>query len=333
MGRRLRRITGLAAAATVLTGVLVACGGSTGPRDLEADIRSGSVVLGTKFDQPGLGLQNPGGGITGFDASVSTFVVNTLADQMGVPHPKITWKETPSAQRETFIRNGEVDTIAATYSITANRMKDVAFAGPYFITYQGLMTRKDDDTVVSLEDLNDGKKLCSVAGSTPAQNVKAQLPGVQLQEYDSYSSCVEALRRGKVDAVTTDEVILAGYADRWKNEFKLVPMTYPADACVDGKWKTAGTPFSTEYYGIGMAQEYPAAVEAVNTALTTMMERPAEGGLSPWEQSLRDSVGDATVDEMIARADAPDSQYKFFPTPGDLSFLDAEPTPCPEGAQ
>lgn len=329
--RTFPRLALLVGALALLAGLLTACGDS-GPRNLLDDIRGGHVTLGTKFDQPGLGLQNPGGAITGFDATVSTFVVNQLADQMGVPHPEISWKETPSAQRETFIRNGEVDTIAATYSITANRMKDVAFAGPYLVTYQGLMVRDDDDAITSLTDLN-GKKLCSVAGSTPAQNVKNLLPDVQLQEYDSYSSCVEALRRGKVDAVTTDEIILAGYANRWPGEFRLVPMTYPSDTCVNDALKTAGTPFSTEYYGIGMAQNYPEAVAKVNEALTEMMTVGAGQSQSPWEQSLRAELGDANVDEMIARADAPGSQYVFTPTPGDLGFLDAEPTPCPEGAE
>ncbi|GAA3960138.1 glutamate ABC transporter substrate-binding protein [Gordonia caeni] len=329
--RRAARLAGLVGALALLAGLLTACGDS-GPRDLIADIRGGHVTLGTKFDQPGLGLQNPGGDITGFDATVSTFVVNQIADRLGVPHPDVTWKETPSAQRETFIRNGEVDTIAATYSITTNRMKDVDFAGPYLVTYQGLLVRDDDEDITSLTDLN-GKKLCSVAGSTPAQNVKNLLPDVQLQEYDSYSSCVEALRRDKVDAMTTDEVILAGYSNRWPDEFRLVPMTYPVDICVNDAWKTAGTPFSTEYYGIGMAKDYPEAVVKVNEALREMMTVPAGQSQSPWEQSLRAELGDQTVDEMVARADAPGSQYVFTPNPGDLSFLDAEPTPCPEGAK
>lgn len=333
-----RRLVLLATVLTLLAALLTACG-SSGPRNLLDDIRSGSVVLGTKFDQPGLGLQNPDGSVTGFDASVSTYVVNYLADQMGVPHPEITWKETPSAQRETFIRNGEVDTIAATYSITADRMKKVDFAGPYFITYQGLLVRDDDDELNSLTDLEKGKKLCSVAGSTPAQNVKALLPGVQLQEYDSYSSCVEALRRGKVDALTTDEVILAGYANRWKGEFKLVPMTYPKDVCVNGKidgkpaqvLKKAGSPFSTERYGIGMAKDFPEAVTQVNDALKAMMAAPEGGGQSVWERDLRASLGNTTVDDMVARAAEPGTVYKFTPAPGDLSFLDSSPTPCPEG--
>ncbi|MGB3302057.1 glutamate ABC transporter substrate-binding protein [Gordonia sp. (in: high G+C Gram-positive bacteria)] len=321
----------IGAALTVLTALLTACGSSE-PRNLVESIKSGHVVLGTKYDQPGMGQQGPDGKVTGFDATVSEFVVNNIADRLGVPHPEITWRETPSAQRETLIANGEVDMIAATYSISASRAKKVDFAGPYLITYQGLLVRDDDDSITTLADLNDGKKLCSVSGSTSAQNVKKQLPGVQLQEFDSYSSCVEALRRGKIDALTTDETILAGYSTRYPGEFKLVSMTYPKDACVNDTQKKAGQPFSKERYGIGMAKNYPAAVTEVNTALKAMLQ-PAPGtDKSPWSVALRDSLGNETVNAWIARADAPGSQYQLFPDVGDIAFLTAPSTPCEGGA-
>lgn len=327
--RRTTLGTSVVAAIALLAATLTACGNSD-PRNLIESIQSGSVVLGTKYDQPSLGIRNPDRSVTGFDPSVSTYVVNHIADSLGVKHPKITWRETPSAQRETLINNGEVDMIAATYSITTARDKKVDFAGPYLINYQGLLVRDDDSSISTLTDLNKGKKLCSVTGSTPAQNVKAQLPSVQLQEYDSYSSCVEALRRGKVDALTTDEVILAGYAAFFPDEFKLVAMTYPKDACVKDALKKAGTPFSTEYYGIGMAEEYPDAIKKVNEALAAMLVKGPDGR-SPWDKALRDALGNATVDEMAARANAPGSKYKFVPEPGNLEFLDSKSTPCPPG--
>ena len=58
---------------------------------------------------------------------------------------------------------------------------------------------------------------------------------MQLQQYDTYSACVEALKNGAIDAVTTDEVILAGYAAQSPGTFKIV-----------------GKPFSEENYGIGL---------------------------------------------------------------------------------
>ncbi|MEP9391453.1 glutamate ABC transporter substrate-binding protein [Gordonia sp. VNQ95] len=327
----------IATIAAVLAATLTACG-STEPRNLLDSIRAGKVVLGTKFDQPGLGIRNPDKTVTGFDPSVSTYVVNHIADSLGVPHPEITWRETPSAQRETLINNGEVDMIAATYSITGARAKKVDFAGPYLINYQGLLVRDDDDSITSLTDLNKGKKLCSVTGSTSAQNVKAQLPSVQLQEYDSYSSCVEALRRSKVDALTTDEVILAGYANFFPDEFKIVGMTYPADACVtsSGKkvLKTAGAPFSTERYGIGMAQQFPDAVVAVNQALDAMLAPGPNGTESAWELALRDAIGNEYVDEMVTRAEREPAKYKFLPDPSVeavQTIIDAPSVPCPAG--
>ena len=324
---RTRRAVVLGAVIAMIAALLAACGNSN-PRDLVESIKDGHVILGTKYDQPGMGLQEPDGDVVGFDPAVSEFVVNNIADRLGVDHPEITWRETPSAQRETLIGNGEVDMIAATYSINEARSKKVAFAGPYLVTYQGLLVRKDDTTLTSLLDLNKGKKLCSVSGSTSAQNVKGQLPGVQLQEYDSYSACVEALRRGKVDALTTDETILAGYANRYPGEFRLVSMTYPKDACVKGKLKKKGQPFSTERYGIGMAKDYPEAVDQVNQALEAMLAVPPGATESTWSTDLRDALGNDIVNEWVARADAPDSGYKLLPTVGDLDFLTAPATTC-----
>lgn len=140
-------MAGIIVVTLALVAAVVSGCGNTDPRNLLDSIRSGSVVLGTKYDQPGLGIRNPDKSVTGFDPSVSTFVVNHIADQLGVAHPSIRWRETPSAQRETLINNGEVDMIAATYSITAARKKKVDFAGPYLINYQGLLVRKDDNSI------------------------------------------------------------------------------------------------------------------------------------------------------------------------------------------
>lgn len=306
-------------AGMALIGALVTACGSSGPRSLLDDIESGSVILGTKYDQPGLGLRHPDKSMSGFDVDVSKYVVNHIAEQNGWAAPKIIWRETPSAQRETLIGNGEVDIITATYSINPSRAKKVDFAGPYLVIRQGLLVRADDHDLTQLTDLNKGKKLCSVSGSTSAQNVKAQLPGVQLQEFDSYSSCVEALHQKKVDALTTDETILAGFAQLYDGEFRVVDMTYPKDVCINGKLKKAGTPFSTEHYGIGLAKGDDASRAAINAALENMISSGA------WRQALADSIGKQETQRLIDRAGGFD---EFAPQVGDLSFLDAKPISC-----
>lgn len=286
----------IAATSAVLASgaLLAACGGSSDSASGEgegllAHIESGNVTLGTKFDQPGLGLREGDGSMSGLDVDVATYVVNHIAKEKGWSEPSIEWKETPSAQRETLIENGQVDMIAATYSINASRAEKVNFGGPYLVTHQALLVSADNAEIKGLDGL-DGKILCSVTGSTPAQKVKEALPSVQLQEFDTYSSCVEALSQGTIDAMTTDATILNGYAAQNEGKFKVVELEK------DGK------PFTDEYYGIGLAKDDQEATDAINAAL---------------EEMHSSGEFDKLVSANLGEGDAIEPG-----TPGDLSFVE-----------
>ena len=254
------RVAAAAVLAAALPLTLSACGGGGGDES--------KVVIGTKFDQPGLGLKNPDGTMSGFDVDVATYV----AEQLGYKPEDIEWKESPSGQRETLIQNGQVDFIVATYSITDARKEKVDFAGPYLITGQSLLVRADNSDIVGAESLENNKKLCSVTGSTPAQRIKDKYPGVQLQQYDTYSACVEALKTGAIDAVTTDEVILAGYAAQSPGTFKIV-----------------GEPFSEERYGIGLKKDDAELRTKINDAITKMETDGA------WKEAFDKNLGPAGI--------------------------------------
>ncbi|NKS31363.1 transporter substrate-binding domain-containing protein [Rhodococcus hoagii] len=264
---RIRAPRALALVAAVAAVVLTASAcGSSEPRDVLADAAEGQLTIGTKYDQPGLALREPDKTMTGFDVEVAKYIANYL----GVPESGITWREAPSAQRENLIKNGEVDFVVGTYSITDNRKKVIDFAGPYYVAGQSLLVRADDDSITGAESLQGGKKLCSVSGSTPAQKIAKSYPGVQLQQFDSYSSCVEALHRGKVDALTTDDIILAGYAAQYPGEFKL-----------------AGQPFTTELYGVGLPKGETEARMKINDAIEDMIATGA------WQRALEETMGDS----------------------------------------
>lgn len=290
MSRSITRIAAIIGTVAVSGSLLAACGGSSGDSDgLLSSIESGNVTLGTKFDQPGLGLREPDGSMTGLDVEVATYVVNSIAAENGWEEPSIDWRETPSAQRETLIQNGEVDMITATYSINPGRSESVNFGGPYLLTHQALLVQDSNNEINGLDDL-EGKILCSVTGSTPAQKVKEALPTVQLQEYDTYSSCTEALRQGNVDAMTTDATILNGYAAQSPGNFRVVEL------------EKDGEPFTNEYYGIGLAKDDTEGTDAINTALEAMFE---DGS---FDKFISNNLGEG---EAITKG-----------TPGDLSFMD-----------
>ena len=246
---------------------LAACGGGGGGGG-GAGGGGGEIVVGTKFDQPGLGLKNPDGTMSGFDVDVAKYV----AKELGYNEDQIEWKESPSSQRETLIGNDQVKYIVATYSITDKRKEKVDFAGPYLITGQSLLVAAANTDITGPESLQDNKKLCSVTGSTPAQNVKDKYPGVQLQQYDTYSACVEALKNGAIDAVTTDEVILAGYAAQSPGTFKIV-----------------GEPFSEERLGIGLKKGDYELRTKINDALEKM---ESEGA---WKAAFDKNLGPAGI--------------------------------------
>lgn len=256
------RVAAAVAIAAALPLSLTACGGGGGGSD------EGKIVIGTKFDQPGLGMKNPDGTMRGFDVDVATYV----AQQLGYKPEDIEWKESPSSQRETLIQNDQVEFIAATYSITDARKEKVSFAGPYLVTGQSLLVKADNTDITGKDSLANNKKLCSVSGSTPAQKIKDEFPSVQLQQYDTYSACIEALKNGAIDAVTTDEVILAGYAAQTPGAFKLV-----------------GQPFSEENYGIGLKKDDTELQTKINDALTKMESDGA------WKAAFEKNLGPAGI--------------------------------------
>jgi glutamate transport system substrate-binding protein len=265
---KLRKVSAAAAAALVLALTATACGGDKDDSGSDGGSGGGKTIkIGIKYDQPGLGLKEPDGTFSGFDVDVATYV----AKELGYKPNQIEFVETKSADRENALARGDVKFIAATYSINDERKKLVDFAGPYLLAHQDLLV-KADSKIAKGTDLN-GKTLCSVTGSTSAENVKKDIaPKAQLKEYGGYSECIAGLQSGAVDAVTTDDSILAGFAaqENYKGQFKL-----------------AGLKLSNENYGIGVKKGDTATVDKINAALEKMVSDGA------WETAVKENFGPA----------------------------------------
>jgi glutamate transport system substrate-binding protein len=192
---------------------------------------AGTLRVGTKIDQPGFGLANTEGTPEGFDVEIAKII----AAELGLSEDQIEFTETVSANREPFIQQDRVDIVVATYTINDARKQVVDFAGPYYEAGQDIMVAAGNpEGIEGPEDLA-GKTVCSVEGSTPAQNIRDNYPEAQLTTYDVYSKCADDLRNGNVQAVTTDNVILTGLVAGSEGAFELV-----------------GNPFTEEPYGIGL---------------------------------------------------------------------------------
>ena len=243
-----RRKSLLVAASAALALSLSACGGSssttTNPPVAEkpsfpADstmaklASAGKITIGTKFDQPLFGQKGLDGKPVGFDVEIGKL----MAAKLGIPADKIEWVETVSANREQFLKQGKVDMIVATYTINDKRKAEVDFAGPYYEAGQALMVNKDNNSITKPEDVK-GKNVCSVTGSTPASTIVEKY-GAVLVPAATYSACLEPLRNHQVEAVTTDNVILAGFVSKEPDAFKLA----------------SDQTFTKEPYGIGLKKD------------------------------------------------------------------------------
>ena len=270
-----------AAAAVALVGCSGTPGGGTGeqPFEVASDVQlegsptfdamteAGVVRIGVKEDQPNLGfLDATTNERSGFDVDIARWVAASL----GFDEDAIEFQSIPSANREQALVNGDIDFYVGTYSITDSRKEQIDFAGPYFVTGQGLLVAVDSE-IASEEDLVAGVNVCSATGSTPIQNIRDNYPDVETTEFDTYSQCVEALINDQVDAVTTDQAILIGYAAQNPDELQVV-----------------GEPFTEERYGIGLPKGDDALREHINTLLE---ENP-----DIWQGIYDANLGDAGVE-------------------------------------
>jgi ABC-type amino acid transport substrate-binding protein len=204
----------------------------------------GYLVVGVKSDQPGLSEASSTAedGYEGFDIDLA----RAIARHLGFGKVQFTVVDTQS--REYRLSAGNVDFIVASYSITEARKKKVDFAGPYYQAGQDFLVRTDAP-VHSVQDLF-GRKVCTVTDSTPAQRLREEYPQIRTALQASYGRCVDELLAGEVDAVSTDDIILAGYRAQHTERLRLL-----------------GAPFGNEEYGVGLQKNEPALKRAICDAI------------------------------------------------------------------
>lgn len=247
-----------AAAAVLAASVLAGCG--LGGAEKESVAGKDSLVIGVKEDQPALGVKRPDGTYEGFDVDVATYI----AGRLGVPKSRITWRTTNSSVREEALAKGTVDMIVATYSITPKRKMKVTFGGPYYVAHQDTFVRADAAAIRDVRDLKD-KRICEVTGSNSWRRViEERKVAAKPVTVDTYGACMDALAAGRLDAVSTDDLILAGFA-----------------AGRPGRMINA--PFTDEKYGVGLKKGDLKGCEEVNRAITAMyQDGTAERLLKKW---------------------------------------------------
>ena len=168
---------------------------------------TGKILIGVKGDLPGVGLSR-GGRFEGFDVDLA----RRIAEELGAK--RTDFVAVSRADRAGALAEGKVDLVVATYSVNDD---DVEFAGPYYLAHQDLLVRPG--SIDSIEDL-EGKKICGV--NSPSVGIVQDRVKVEPVPAGNYAECMDLLRSGAVDAVPGDDLILAGFAGRENQRYKVL---------------------------------------------------------------------------------------------------------------
>jgi glutamate transport system substrate-binding protein len=210
-------------------GLTLAVGSGSDERD-ETFLGKDRISVGMHNDLPGISYEE-NYRRSGFDQLLFEQIKEGLGIKSASPSNVASEGRIPSLEK------GEVDMVIAAFSITPERMKQVDFVGPYATTRQGFLVRPAS-TVRDLSDLR-GKTVCSWEGTTSdAALHEFKREGIQPLTLVDASDCIEALKRGEVQAVSTDQMILYGFARHHvKDGLRVLPNV------------TIGAP---QHYGIGL---------------------------------------------------------------------------------
>ncbi|MEV5989037.1 transporter substrate-binding domain-containing protein [Streptomyces sp. NPDC052051] len=214
--RRRRKLVGLPAVALcfllLLTGITRVVydnrhSDATSPTLQRAEKR-GTLYIGVSADQPGLS-EIPSGSSSpaGFEADLARYI----AKDLGFGN-KAKLIPLDPVNRINYLETGQVDLVVDALTITAERMRVVDFAGPYYVDVQNILLRRGD-RANSMKDLK-GRIICTTMYSPNRQ--LTQFPKSTTMARNSYGECARDLLNGKVDAVAGGELALTGLVRKYQ---------------------------------------------------------------------------------------------------------------------
>lgn len=226
-------------------------------------VQRGRLVIGVKFDVPLFGLKDP---VTGSLDGVDVALGKEIGKALGLRENQIEFIEAVTANRIPFLQEDRADLVISTFTINAERKQQIEFSRPYFQAGQSILVKKENNDIKTVDDLN-GKRVCAQAGSTSENNVRAKAPQAELLPLQVISACVQSMKDGRVDAVSTDDIQLAGFA------------------AADTSLKLVGGQFTEENYGVGIKKGKTDMVKFVDDLLTAMLQD------GRWEQMYTKYLG------------------------------------------
>lgn len=210
--------------------------------DKLADVKSAGVLkAGVKFDFKPFGFVNEKNDVVGFDIDLLKYI----AKDLGV---EVKFQQVTSKTRIPLVAGGQIDIAAASMTHKVQRDDTIDFTISYFFDGQSMLVRSDCKETDA--KAFSGKKVGAIQGATSGENFKKVVPAAKIVSFQEYPQAVMALKKGKIDAVTTDLVWCTTQANDSKGAFKVT-----------------GGRLSEEPYGMGIAENESNFRDAINFAI------------------------------------------------------------------
>lgn len=221
--------------------------GAFAPDSTMARIRAkGRLTVGVDQNTYLFGFRDPATGqLEGFDIDLAREIAHDLFGDSN----RVELRSVSTAERVPVLTDHRVDMVVRTFSVTCERRRDVAFSSTYFTAAQRILAEKTSG-IRAAADL-DGKRVCVTVGADSADRLFAlDLPHPPtVLGVTNWTDCLVALQQGQVDAVSTDEPILAGLAAQ------------------DANLQVVGGPLGYENYAVGLPRGQDDMVRFVNGVL------------------------------------------------------------------
>jgi polar amino acid transport system substrate-binding protein len=246
---------------TALALTLTACGGEKKAAEQTTWERvqaEGKLVAGLDDNYPPMGYRNENNELVGFDIEMGA----ELGKRLGI---EIEWQPTAWDGVVASLKAKKFDVIISGMTITEERLQEVDFAGPYIYAAQALAVKADNEDVKAAADLA-GKVVGTQNGSTGlkvAEELNTEIGFSEIKGYSDYALAFQDLKIGRLDAIISDNYVIAGYIENMPGEFKFT-----------------GELFSEETNGIAVRKEDKDLYEAINGALEEMIVDGTMGQLA-----------------------------------------------------
>ncbi|OMC53436.1 ABC transporter substrate-binding protein [Mycobacterium sp. IS-2888] len=210
-----------------------------------ADIRArGRLIVGLDIGSNLFSFRDPiTGEISGFDVDIAGEIAR---DIFGAPS-HVEYRILSSDERVTALQQSEVDVVVKTMTITCERRKLVNFSTVYLDANQRILAPRDSP-IARAADLS-GKRVCVARGTTSLQRIREIVPPPVVVSVVNWADCLVAMQQREIDAVSTDDSILAGLVEE------------------DPYLHIVGPNLATQPYGIGINLNNTGLVRFVNGTL------------------------------------------------------------------